>query len=980
MRTRRMLRGAATIIALGAFGGCNELEDIPKNDCGNGIVEEHEDCDSFGAPDQPGTACSPPGGPDECRFDCSSGDLNEGAGGGAGEPARACPTGYACGVHGSCRAPTGRFERLGEPILEDIFSIQIADFDGDKLSDVITVGGQEVRVRYYDENGDVATKATVPTSGGQIALGHLTDDKNADFAFNVGTGFGVMRGQNNKSIAPTQYPIEVDPKGMQISLIGLEGLPDQPGDEVLAFLTDGKMFGLLVDPESALTNPMAPTGLAITNPSAVLMPIATGNVLTGPSGPACDEIVLTHGNGDVNDADPGSIDVVTPCEVDAVSGAYKFNLNTSFKPLKLPADHKVKSSARVVDINDDAVPDVIVGAVAPCATGLCCFLDVAYGTASDALSSTLDPTDVPDMAMSPLLFFEGADDMEVSLGDCANIDNAVGSERPFPLAVGDLNGDGIGDIVDANRVWQGVLACNAGVGAACVNAPPDAVTIVYGLVPQQVGPWTEAAIADFNRDGVPDIIGGSSSTLGLDFYQGAKSASGDIDAPLSAFQISTRGPTSNLTVGNFDGDLAPDLAFSQANAFDPSAGDSLAVLFGKPLEPPSTIIEMGELHTLKQLVAGNFAHYTFSNDSLADLLAVTEQPDTDPKSKSGVKDETLLLPGTTNRQLQSPVRLGRRDDMSLGGKKFILTLDVPGRIVLGQFTADSHADAAVLAHRYDVTLTGDPMNPDVKVDDYFPLWMLQSSGEAEFEGLQKGNMSVEPSKSTEWPSLTDALRKEAFAENNSAMVAVDLTKDGLDEVLIFVPNKKDSSNRLFLATVGGQSWTFEEKAPLSLQSNPAFKWVNNIQTVVADADGDAEKKQDVVVLVEGRETDPDTSVEEDHYHLVILWNQGNTSLDVMTELPKIVNPETGATEEPLAFAVLRATANTSVDIAVTTATGTYLSEVDAATRALSTPVRVEGVPGGTAIAAGDVNGDGLDDLVIGNSGEASVFLGVPQNR
>lgn len=65
---------------------------------------------------------------------------------------------YTCGVSGACRAPTGAFKGRGDTITEDIVSIELADLDGDKRSDVVTIGGQEIRVRYYDEVGHFESK------------------------------------------------------------------------------------------------------------------------------------------------------------------------------------------------------------------------------------------------------------------------------------------------------------------------------------------------------------------------------------------------------------------------------------------------------------------------------------------------------------------------------------------------------------------------------------------------------------------------------------------------------------------------------------------------------------------------------------------------------------------------------------------------------------------------------------------------------
>src|SRR5579864_6737413 len=79
---------AAAAGAAGLYAGCANLQDIPLNQCGNGIVElpNNEDCDSHavgldgGVDDDAGFACT------YCRVQCGD--------------AGACPWGWGCGTDG----------------------------------------------------------------------------------------------------------------------------------------------------------------------------------------------------------------------------------------------------------------------------------------------------------------------------------------------------------------------------------------------------------------------------------------------------------------------------------------------------------------------------------------------------------------------------------------------------------------------------------------------------------------------------------------------------------------------------------------------------------------------------------------------------------------------------------------------------------------------------------------------------------------
>lgn len=87
-----------------------------------------------------------------------------------------------------------------------------------------------------------------------------------------------MRGQDNRLIVPTQYPIEIDSRMMGITLLALDGLPNLQGAEVLAFLQkeDGSS-GLIVDLESGGMVDPEMNAISVPDPSAILSPIATGN-------------------------------------------------------------------------------------------------------------------------------------------------------------------------------------------------------------------------------------------------------------------------------------------------------------------------------------------------------------------------------------------------------------------------------------------------------------------------------------------------------------------------------------------------------------------------------------------------------------------------------------------------------------------------------------------------------------------------------
>ncbi|HKO93329.1 MAG TPA: hypothetical protein VJU61_19375, partial [Polyangiaceae bacterium] len=64
-------RAPAALAALLVFSACAQLPSIPTGECGNGVIEDPEDCDGF--PAENGTQCREPGSVGECHLDCTRG-------------------------------------------------------------------------------------------------------------------------------------------------------------------------------------------------------------------------------------------------------------------------------------------------------------------------------------------------------------------------------------------------------------------------------------------------------------------------------------------------------------------------------------------------------------------------------------------------------------------------------------------------------------------------------------------------------------------------------------------------------------------------------------------------------------------------------------------------------------------------------------------------------------------------------------------
>lgn len=110
------MRSALLVLAVTA---CSNLPAY-QAECGNGVVDEHEDCDS-------------PTGCVACALPCNSDTT--------------CPAeGYVCGGDGLCHAPGGTFRTEPQGLAFNAPELFVTDVNGDRVGDVIGVGATSLLV------------------------------------------------------------------------------------------------------------------------------------------------------------------------------------------------------------------------------------------------------------------------------------------------------------------------------------------------------------------------------------------------------------------------------------------------------------------------------------------------------------------------------------------------------------------------------------------------------------------------------------------------------------------------------------------------------------------------------------------------------------------------------------------------------------------------------------------------------------------
>ncbi len=848
---------------------CDSLPAAQDGVCGNKVVDPNEDCDSFAA--EPGTLCRAAGSAGQCRYAC--GLQVDGT-------TAVCPSGMGCGTDGTCRAPNGTFSAATQPIAGTFADVLVGDVDGDGRADVVGLEPDEIATSFYDATlTSVIGVRTPRRANGQVhpLLRDISGDGRADLLVAAGQGTLVDLGSANRMFVPTAFPSNWVPGLTNANVIVLNALPPRPGNTLFAIGTYSTISGIALIQASGqgalftlLTTPL----------SDLAGPVAVGHLVENPAVSPCDELALAFTN-------TSEVDVYTACSPDG-SGGFAWNSydGTTKKPtaINLPGGATIVRGPMLIDVNADGHLDFLVGA-SRCSG--CDEVDVAYGVGDGTFNS------------NPLIPASNGDD---TFSKYDLVDGAL------PIAMGDLNGDGILDQVTATQVLVSAMNGN-----------------VVTFVPQAHGngaPWTEAVIADFNRDGIADVAAGSSSAPNIDFYIGA---GGGV---LDPFLVQTA-PVRHFSVGDFDGDLVKDLAVSEIASANDSIGDSVSILFGNAVGAPDAPISMGHFTSIQQTTLGKFADF---NDIVAgtDALLTTSTPD-DNTTDFGT------FAGSGDRVLRSPFT------MPTFTSSTSLSSGLPWRFAFGHFTSGSGPiDVAAV----------DDQNFPVPTIPVHRLWLMPTDGQGRFVNATSKDGDPVPD-GLDWSRV--------------AIAAVDLDGSGTDQLVALGPSSTD-------ATKGAVAIARTQPGPTA---DPAMRLVFGAPTAtdalvvhdetndpnsassrifVSDLDGDGRPDVIAIATVAGA-----TSV-------VVFWNDHQGQLGTMTTVP---NPNGRAAID---FGVLDA-GGSGPSLAVLTDEGVSL--VAFTQRAPSAATSAFHDVGGHRIATGDVDGDGVTDLVAAGDAGIIVYRGHP---
>jgi hypothetical protein len=667
----RATRLALAALAL-ALTACTRLPEIGSGECGNGVIEPPEDCDTFG--DDAGAACRPKGSVGECHLDCSPGNAGE----------RVCPVGWGCDLGSICRTPTGSFDQPREFEVGSADRLATADFDGDGRTDVLSsepsdpFGVTRIKFHYFDERGALDETRSFPHLLLSPAVANMTDDGRADVLFSD-SRVGMLLGRADRSWVPETFSSYRVPDSAIRTLTLRDSLVEEiSGFVVFADLDQGpgiyvaqgfpRLLGALAGPIDALVGD--PVG---------------GQVIEGAP---CKQALVA-----VRDAPQFSM--IDAC-VQSPDGSIVWRPQVETAIVLLDPPEPIAFAPQVVDMNGDGHLDVIVGSEER--------MFVAYG---DGLALA---TAVPYQPYRS-----------------GSADAGPAESMRMPLAAGDVTGDGRVDFV----LPEGLL-----LSAPSSVPGRNEYTPAFGSLPR----WTAAVIADLNANGYPDILVGSSERPGINFYNGTGTAD------LTLFELATSRPVERISVGDFDGDLVEDLAFTQTVGSDPTE-EQVMISFGVPFGPPLPAVAVARLSNVEQMAI-------YREAKLSHLLIASSE------STDGAERGVLtLLTGSGDR---IPVALYElttfASDNSVNGSS-------AARVLGGAFTSAASGDALALA--FDQELG----------DGVLQFWLLPALGSSTGEpvllagGLPAGAHPVYP----------DGL---GFS---LAAASADLDGDGREEAILAMP-------------------------------------------------------------------------------------------------------------------------------------------------------------------------------------------------
>jgi hypothetical protein len=383
---------------------------------------------------------------------------------------------------------------------------------------------------------------------------------------------------------------------------------------------------------------------------------------------------------------------------------------------------------------------------------------------------------------------------------------------------------------------------------------------------------------------------------------------------LLPFQIPTDGPVLHLQLGDMDGDLIDDLSFVE-KATSAAERDSVRVAFGTLGGFPTAPSAVARMRHVEQLA------FLYEGGQGGLMLASNE---TIAGHQNGV---LTVLGGSTDRIPYAPLQLV--DISAMEG----LRISVAMASAVGAFTAPGQHD--VLAMGSD----GDPSRKS------FVFWLMPALSTTQNNRALRVGGRIDP-------RLLPAQGLEPRITINLATASADVDGDGRDEGFFAMPAQENERCGVMVVGLAPQS------PPQAMVRDTLMLDERCFRPEVSAVDADGDGRPDLVLLT--------GAPGEKTRKLLVLWNDGKGGFS--TARMTLIS----GTDSPQQFTSLKAVPTRPFSFAYATASAAMI----ASTRGLRQfePAKMlTSLPGGSGIVAADVNGDGVQDLVLAASGNLSVW-------
>lgn len=385
---------------------------------------------------------------------------------------------------------------------------------------------------------------------------------------------------------------------------------------------------------------------------------------------------------------------------------------------------------------------------------------------------------------------------------------------------------------------------------------------------------------------------------------------------LNPFTIPTTGQVSQLAVGDFDGDRVNDLAIAEVPA-DTSLPNDVSIAWGQADAQPLTPARVGQFATVTQTVALPRPFTTLSD------LAVVGHP---ASNASTTLVSELLANG--GRQPIAPyflTQVGVADDAAIA-------------IAAAPFLGTSHVDIAAVG--YAAASNGLA----------FHYWIAPATGQAQFAApVSSGTL---PSGFQPYITVGDAQRDEALTAWGK------LTPTGAPMFVTAAPNASITTAAFLPAqATPGTTPSIDPGSilPFDVDVSPE----GQLEFRDVDLDG----AEDAVLL---------TGANVGTRALYVAWNDGKGNFAPTRALQVDTGKDT-----PEGFAFVTADTSGVPRIAYVTRHSLVLATVDTKGRSISSRTTLFATVSATGVAAGDFDGDGVQDLAVADEGNVTILRDLP---